>query len=181
MKFLILFGPPAVGKFTVAQKLTEMTNFKLLHNHGDIELLRPIFEFNSDTFNVLSRKIRQSIIEEAAKNGINLIFTYVWNFALPKGKNNIDAYKQIVESNGGEVYFAELYSPLEVRLERAESESRKRHKPHAAKKEVIMELEGSWNMKTGETFFYPDRYLKVDTSNLTADETAEKIKNYFKL
>lgn len=180
MKLLIIFGPPAVGKFTVAQKLIESTDFKLMHNHGDIELLRPIFEFNSDSFNKVSRKIRQNIIEEAVKSNINLIFTYVWNFGKERGKNNIDAYKKIVEDEGGKVLFVELYSSLETRLERAEGESRKKHKPNAASKELLKELEGTWNMTLGTDFYYPENYLKIDNTGKSPEEVAGLIKSHFK-
>lgn len=38
MKFIIITGPQAVGKMTVAQELTQITGLKLLHNHMTIEL-----------------------------------------------------------------------------------------------------------------------------------------------
>lgn len=38
MKFIILFGPQAVGKMTVGQSLVAKTNFKLFHNHMSIDL-----------------------------------------------------------------------------------------------------------------------------------------------
>jgi tRNA uridine 5-carbamoylmethylation protein Kti12 len=102
-KLLIIFGPPAVGKLTVAEELSKITDFKILNNHADIDILRPIFEFDSQPFKTLSRLFRRSIIEEAVKNNMNLIFTYVWNLNKEGGKKNIDLYKTIVEENGGVV------------------------------------------------------------------------------
>ncbi|MCH7663235.1 MAG: shikimate kinase, partial [Chloroflexi bacterium] len=43
MKFIILFGPLAVGKMTVGQELEKLTGLKLFHNHLTIELVLPFF------------------------------------------------------------------------------------------------------------------------------------------
>jgi hypothetical protein len=44
MKFIIIFGPSAVGKMSVGQALADMTDMKLFHNHMSIEAVRPIFD-----------------------------------------------------------------------------------------------------------------------------------------
>jgi len=33
MKFVIIFGPPAVGKMSVGHELANLTGLKLFHNH----------------------------------------------------------------------------------------------------------------------------------------------------
>ena len=33
MKFILIFGPQAVGKMTVGQELQKITGLKLFHNH----------------------------------------------------------------------------------------------------------------------------------------------------
>jgi shikimate kinase len=33
MNFIVIFGPPAVGKMTVGQELARLTGYKLFHNH----------------------------------------------------------------------------------------------------------------------------------------------------
>jgi len=40
MKFVLIFGPQAVGKMTVGQELANLTKLKLFHNHmtGDCRL-----------------------------------------------------------------------------------------------------------------------------------------------
>ena len=42
-KFILIVGPQAVGKMTVGQELTKITDLKLLHNHMTIEILTKIF------------------------------------------------------------------------------------------------------------------------------------------
>ncbi|GAE48204.1 hypothetical protein JCM21738_5289 [Mesobacillus boroniphilus JCM 21738] len=39
MKFVLIFGPQAVGKMTVGHELEKITELKLFHNHMTIELV----------------------------------------------------------------------------------------------------------------------------------------------
>lgn len=39
MKFIMIFGPQAVGKMTVGHELGKITNLRLFHNHVTLELL----------------------------------------------------------------------------------------------------------------------------------------------
>ena len=41
MKFVLIFGPHAVGKMTVGYELEKITGLKLFHNHMTIELVSP--------------------------------------------------------------------------------------------------------------------------------------------
>ena len=43
MKLVFLFGDAAVGKMTVGQQLTKITDLKLFHNHMSIEPVLEIF------------------------------------------------------------------------------------------------------------------------------------------
>lgn len=43
MKLVFLYGPPAVGKLTVAQALAQKTSFKVLHNHLVNDLAEVVF------------------------------------------------------------------------------------------------------------------------------------------
>ena len=45
MKLVIIQGPPAAGKLTVATELAAPTSFKLFHNHASIDCVKPVFEF----------------------------------------------------------------------------------------------------------------------------------------
>jgi len=90
MKLLILFGPPAVGKTTIGKLIERATDFKLFHNHMVMDGIMHIFGVGTPSEDRLSKMVRTNIIEEAASQGTNLIFTYVWNFGKEKGKVNID-------------------------------------------------------------------------------------------
>lgn len=44
MKFVLIFGPQAVGKMTVGQELAKSTELKLFHNHMTIDLVGNFFD-----------------------------------------------------------------------------------------------------------------------------------------
>jgi len=50
MKLVFIYGLPAVGKLTVAKKLSKITGFPIFHNHLVIEMISPIFSFGSPGF-----------------------------------------------------------------------------------------------------------------------------------
>ncbi|MBC8077907.1 MAG: hypothetical protein H7Y32_17655, partial [Chloroflexales bacterium] len=50
MDFVLIFGPPAVGKMTVGHELARPTGLKLFHNHMTIDLVLPFFPFGTPPF-----------------------------------------------------------------------------------------------------------------------------------
>ncbi|MDF2884003.1 MAG: hypothetical protein K0R54_4569 [Clostridiaceae bacterium] len=44
MKLIIIFGPHAVGKMTVGQELSKITNLKLFHNHMTIDIVNDLLK-----------------------------------------------------------------------------------------------------------------------------------------
>lgn len=174
MKLLIFFGPPAVGKTTVGKIIEAQTDFKLFHNHMVMDGVIHIFEHNSPAEERLSRLIRGSIIEEAAKSGVDLIFTYVWNFSRDKGKQNIDAYKNIYEQHGGEVQFVELVASLDERVTRAGSPDRFKYKTYTASADDVANKDQAI-FDSPEQFYYPGSYTQIDTTGKTADQVAKEV------
>ena len=80
-KLVLICGPQAVGKMTVGQELTKITDLKLFHNHMTIEPLLQLFEHKSKEFKELNTLFRQQIFEKFANSSeYGLIFTYVWAF-----------------------------------------------------------------------------------------------------
>ncbi|HEY5442147.1 MAG TPA: hypothetical protein VIJ68_01265 [Candidatus Saccharimonadales bacterium] len=44
MKLIIIYGPPAAGKHTVGQKLSELTGYKFFYNHLTVDVVRALFD-----------------------------------------------------------------------------------------------------------------------------------------
>lgn len=118
MKLIFLYGPPAVGKLTVAQELARITGYKVFHNHLTVDLVTSLFPFGSEPFVKLREEIWLAVLAEAAEQDLSLIFTFNPERSVRSQfvQNAIDT----IESKGGQLVFIELTcdaAELERRLE----------------------------------------------------------------
>ena len=184
MKFVIIFGPPAVGKMVVGKELSKWTGFKILHNHMTIELLIQLFDHGTPKFGRLNAEFRMRIFEEVASSDLlGFIFTYVWDFNQKKEKDYVDVISNLFRKNKWEVYYVELEASLEERLKRNKTKVRLTEKPSKRDTELsekqLIAMETKHKMNTDGEFYYKKNYLKIVTTKLTIKETAEKIVNAF--
>jgi len=185
MKFVLLFGPQAVGKMTVGYELEKLTELKLFHNHMTIELLAPYFEFNREMWKLVN-KFREEIFEAAATSDMyGMIFTYVWGFDLQSDWDYVDKICKIFEDKGGEIYFVELEADLGERIERNKTPYRLEHKPTKrdiarSEQDLIRTME-QHRLNSFEGEIKREHYIKINNTNLTAFEVAEIIKRKFDL
>jgi broad-specificity NMP kinase len=187
MDFFLIFGPPAVGKMSVGRKLQKLTGLKLFHNHMTIELVINFFEFESLEFGRLNNQFRQMIFEEVAQSKLpGLIFTYVWALDDERDKRYVDTMVNIFKEIGASIYLIELEADLSVRLERNKGEQRLQEKPtkrNLKKSEQnLLEIDCKYLLNSKGSFKYLEEFpnfLKIDTNNLSARETAEKIYSTF--
>lgn len=186
MKFVHVFGPQAVGKMTVGQELAKITDLKLFHNHMTIDLVNHFFDYSTKEGKRLVSLFRQEIFEEVSKSDLyGMIFTFVWMFDMKSDWDYVERLSQLFESRGGTVYYVELEADLEERLERNKTPNRLEHKP---KKRDIAWSENDLrstmekhrlNSLDGEIKF--PNYIKINNTNLSAEEVAKIIKDKFDL
>jgi shikimate kinase len=186
MKFVLIFGPQAVGKMTVGQELAKITGLKLFHNHMTIELVTPIFDFGTKEGQRLVTMFRQEIFEAVAKSDLEgLIFTYVWAFDHPSDWEYIKNVCQIFESRGGDVYFVELEADLNERLERNKSPHRLEHKPTKRNIEWsennLKKSMEKYRLNSLEGEITNPEYIRINNTNRSAVEVAKVIKEKFQL
>ncbi len=170
MKLIVLYGPPASGKYTLAKAITEHTGYKLFHNHLTIDLLQTVFNFGSPGFFKLSSKIRLDIFELAAKENIpGLVFTFVY------AKNDDDEFiRDLIDrvtAHGGEVVFIQVYCEQHKLLERVTNESRKEFRKLASRENLIKSLD-AYDQISPIDFVSS---IKVDNTNLTVEEATQRI------
>jgi len=184
MKFILLFGPPAVGKMTVGHELEKITSFKLFHNHMTIDMITPIFEHGTPSFSKLLELFRNETFKEAAKSDLKgLIFTYVWALNEKNDEGYVDKIVKIFEKEKAEVYYVELETTLKERLRRNRTAHRLKHKP--SKRDVEFSethllkdhRECRLNSKKGE--IKRKNYLKINNTSLSAKATAKLIQKEF--
>lgn len=186
MDFVVIFGPPAVGKMTVGYALSQMSGLKLFHNHMTIELALNYFPYRSPHFFPLVNKLRLNVFEAVAASELpGLIFTYVWSFEDDSDKEKIDGYAEIFQKQGGTVYFVELEADLEERIERNKSEFRLEQKP--SKRNIVgseshlLDVHHRRQHNTNIDFYYAENYIKINNTRLPPEETARRILEKFDL
>lgn len=183
MKLVFIIGSGAVGKMTVGQALMKRTGLRLFHNHMIIEPVLEVFdEFNSTVIH----RLRDVIFQEFAKSDrYGMIFTFMWAFDHAEDLDYVEHIKSIFQSYDTEFYCVELVADQKVRLQRNRTENRLLHK--ASKRDVersearLLGEEAKYRLESldGEVPF--KNYLKIDNTNLSADETAEIIQKHFSL
>ena len=186
MKFIIIFGPQAVGKMTVGHELEKITNLKLFHNHVTLELLTPIFGYGNKSVRKLSNLFRKEIFKEFAKGDLEgLIFTYVWALNMEEDWQYVKEICDIFKTNGGTIYLVELEATLEERLKRNRHPHRLEHKPtkrniERSEKSLKTSL-NKYRLNSEKGEIKEENYIKINNSKLTADKVAKIIKEEFNI
>lgn len=181
MKLVLIFGSAAVGKMTVGQELTKITNLRLFHNHMTIEPVLEIFgEFNGNVI----RQFRELVFNEFAKSDkYGMIFTYIWAFDCQEDWDYVGHIRQIFD--GSEIYYVELTASQKIRLERNKTENRLKHK--ASKRNIefsdklLVNDDSKYRLVSREGEIPFKNYIRIDNSQLSAQETAKMIKDRFDL
>ena len=169
MTFVLLYGPPAAGKLTVAQELAELTGFKLFDNHLSIDLVEAVFPRSTPSFGRAIKAVRQPILEEAARENVSLISTYV--YAHPRDIHSILWMLEAVEQHGGRTQLVQLLCDRNQLAERVGADSR-RTKGKIADVSLLRELLETYDLFTP----YPHRpSLQLDTTDIPPSETAALI------
>ena len=183
MKFVWIVGDSAVGKMTVGQALSKLTGLQLFHNHMMIE---PVIEIFGGFYGHTIQRLRDVIFRDFAKTeNYGMIHTFMWAFDMPSDWDYVNRVNAIFQAQGAEIYCVELVAPLEVRLARNETENRLKHK--ASKRDVeasrarMLRDDGAYRLESlpGEIPF--ENYLKIDNTHLSAQQAAERIRDYFQL
>jgi hypothetical protein len=188
VQLVVIFGPPAVGKMTIGRRVAEHSGFRLFHNHAIIEPLLEVFDYGTPPFVRLLREMRHQVVQEAAASGTDLVLTYVWGLELEGDVEEMSQQIAPYVNRGAVVSFVELAADLQTRLERNRTEHRlteKRSKRDLAwsdsnvrdmERHVMnTDLQPKRDNLPGMRLLVQHRHLRVDTSQLTPEQSAERI------
>ena len=173
--FVLIFGPPAVGKLTVARTLAQRTGFGLTHNHVAIEAALPLFEFGTDEYRRLIFQLRCDIYAAAAASDLpGLVGTFVWNFASQRSQEMVDRWCEIFRQHGWRIVFVELKAGLETRLRRNRAPGRALGKASklvpTVSESILLANERDWVMVApdGHVMVPPaDQWMSLVTDAIT--------------
>jgi hypothetical protein len=174
-----LYGPPAVGKLTVATELHAHTGFRLFHNHLTVDPIKAVFDFASSPFTEVIHRLRLDVFETAARHGVDLIFTNNSVWGIPDGRRLFVEFaaetRRRVESAGGRVAFARLTAPVAALEERVAADSRRQRQKLVDPTRLRTLLQGY------DPASLSADDLVVDTGSLSPREAAVAIARHFDL
>jgi len=175
MKLVFLYGPPAVGKLTVAKELSKLTGFKIFHNHLTIDLVKDFFTFGTDKFWKYNTFFRKEFLKIAAKEDLDLIYTFC--YAKSFDEKYISELLRFSKKKKIKIHFVNLITNKNKLFERVKGESRKKYskaKTHKSMKEMFSKWELFYSIPNVDS-------LIIDNTKLSAKKTAQKIKEHYKL
>src|SRR5207237_6995135 len=160
---------------TVATELVKLTGFKLFDNHVSIDFVKSVFEFGTRRYWKLIEKYRLSMFNEAAKHGINTIFTFVYDKASddPFVKKTI----QTISREGGSVCFVRLFCDEEELARRVKGKGRREAGKVSTKRLLVSVFER--NGLGSEILF--ETGFRIDTTPILPTKYAEVIARHYKL
>ncbi len=179
MNLILIYGPPASGKLTVAKKLATITGYTLLDNHQVTDYLPQLFPSGLPDLEVagakLGRKIRLLIFEAAAANNVSLITTFA---PLVDGAHDfIRSIKSSVEDAGGKLYLVQLIPNQQALDSRVVGESREGGKAQTVQR--LRELADRYPVMFER---FPDlEHLVINNSSMQPNEVARLIYEHYSL
>ncbi len=176
MQLIVIYGPPATGKLTVAQELSKITGYGIFHNHLTWDIISPFVKFGSEEQYGLNTKLRCDIIQEISRIGAKgMIFTFC--YAPPVDNKFIKQIMEIIKKEKGEILFVHLYCHKSELQKRVKEESRKKFKKVMSKKVLNYSLK-KWDFFTSIPFV---ESYRIDNTKVSPKKVALMIKEHYKL
>ena len=175
MKLLFIYGPPAVGKLTVANEVAELTGFKVFHNHLSIDAIVPVFDFGTKPFFRLVEMIRIETVAETARENVDLIYTFCYAKGLDE--SHVEKVGKAALDNNAEVHFVLLTCSENELRRRVVLEDRRRF-GKANTLEMMESFLANYDLMSPVP--YTDTFT-VDNTDIAPEDAALRIIEHFGL
>ena len=182
---IVVCGPQAVGKMTVAECLRDKLRYNMMMNHDSIEISDRIFGFATPAQKEFNRYFREKAFQLAVRHNVDLIFTYVCAFEMQEERDYLTRLSDLFTESGGRFFFVELSASLEARLARNETPHRMEMK--ASKRNVswsranLLADAQNHRLNSNEDEIWFRNHLKIDNTNLSPEAVADIIITAFGL
>lgn len=165
---VLIYGPPAAGKLTVATELANQYMLKVVDNHASVDPALRLFSFGEAELGALVEEIRVALISAAARAGVDIVTTLVYGHGVDE-----EHVRKITEPTievGGQVHYVQLLPPDDVLEQRVVMASRTRTK----KITDVSVLRASMTRYDLRTPIHADD-LQIDNSYLSPEDVARTI------
>ena len=181
---LFIIGAPASGKMTIGQELSRLTDATLFYNHQAIDFALEIYQDYTEEMWEFVRGITFSFLGASARNQRSVILTDVIDFSNQYQLLYLKQIQDLLNDYHQEILFVELETSLEERLRRNRTENRLKHKPLKRNFEIsereILETDKTNQLNSQKRPSDLHYYLKIDNTNLSAEEVAKQIQEKMK-
>jgi len=181
---VFIIGAPAAGKMTIGQELSKLTGASLFFNHQTIDFALGIYQDFTEEMWEFVRSVNFSFLGTSARNHRSVILTGVTDFSNQYHLMYLKDIQDLLNEYHQEILFVELETSLEERLRRNRTENRLKYKPLKRYFEVsereILETDKTNQLNSQKQPSGLHHYLKIDNTNLSAEEVAKQIQEKMK-
>lgn len=182
---VFIIGAPAAGKMTIGQELSKLTGATLFFNHQTIDFALAIYQDFTEEMWEFVRSVNFSFLGTSARNHRSVILTGVTDFSNQYHLMYLKDIQDLLNEYHQEILFVELETSLEERLRRNRTENRLKYKPLKRHFEVsereILETDKTNQLNSQKQPSGLHHYLKIDNTNLSAEEVAKQIQEKMKI
>ncbi|MBI5466464.1 MAG: AAA family ATPase [Candidatus Kerfeldbacteria bacterium] len=176
MKLIFIYGPPAVGKLTVAKELTKLIGYRNLHNQLTVDLVLTLFDWGTPQYRRYVEKYRGEFLRLAIKHRVHgLIMTIA--YCDKHDRARVRAYLRTVQRAGGKIFLVRLKCSRVELMRRVTDVFRRRHDKITSRKFLASVLR-EHDFKTPVPFA---ESLTIDTTRTSPAEAARLIVNHYGL
>lgn len=172
MKCTVVYGPPAVGKQTVAEELARFSRAVIVDNGRVIDLIQPLIASNNPEFASLVYSLQLQILNAAMRFGThNIIFTFTFSASAKPDVAFLQTLLEAGKRHNVPVELIHLTAKPRVLLERVTHETR-RAAGKLTDSKILDAMLKQYDMQSP----YPYASgINIDTTHLLPKEVADQI------
>ena len=171
---VLLYGPPAAGKLTVAAEFARAYDFRLLDNHVSVDVALRLFDFRAPEFRALAEKIWLTLAAAAAESNVDVVSTVVYMH--PADQIRVERLNRVVTEHGG------VFSTVRLQASPQILESRVANTTRLGTNKITDRARLGRMLSTFDLYTpINEDDLTIDTSHIAAADAARLVGRYLGL